>query len=72
MSQETSSVAPPITAISTETTTARQPEKARKIQPWKLVPDLAKTGKTWEEMPFKIINEKEIRLVDVYRTMKGS
>ena len=47
------------------------PSNHGKIQPWKDIPGLASAGKTWEEMPFKMIDEDSIRLVDVYQTLTG-
>lgn len=46
-------------------------EKPDKRQPWKQFSELAQRPKTWEEMPYKIVDEKEIRLVDVYRVLQG-
>jgi hypothetical protein len=42
----------------------------RRTQPWKYYYDISHTPKTWEQMPYKMIDELEIRLVDIYHARK--
>lgn len=51
--------------------TTKKP-RTKPIQPWKAIEELSQTPKTWEQMEFKTIDEKEIRLVDVYKIRAGS
>jgi hypothetical protein len=45
-----------------------QIQRPKLTQPWKVLKELSHASKTWEQMDFKMIDEKEIRLVDVYKT----
>lgn len=45
---------------------------APKTQPWKALKELSQEPRTWEDMQFKMIDQDEVRLVDVYRVRAGS